>query len=289
MKGDGGLMNKIVEVLRMIKVEHTIFALPFALLGMVFAAKGIPDFKILLLVILCTLFARNAAMAFNRYLDADIDAKNPRTKDRSIPAGRLSKFFVFAFVVINSFLFILAAYFLNPLAFKLSPIALFVVLFYSYTKRFTSFSHLILGLADGIAPMGGWIAVTGRFDLEVLPLVFAVLLWVAGFDILYSLQDIEFDRKSGLYSLPARIGVSKSLFVSRIFHFIVIVLLVVFGVKVGAGFWYWIGLVSGGFLLFYEHSLIGPDDLSKIDVAFFTVNGFFSIILLIFSILDFYF
>lgn len=281
-------MNRILEVLRMIKVEHTIFALPFALLGMVFAAKGIPDIKTFLLVILCTLFARNAAMAFNRYLDADIDAKNPRTKDRSIPAGRLSRFFVLIFVIFNSILFIATTYFLNPLAFKLSPIALFVVLFYSYTKRFTSFSHLVLGLADGIAPAGGWIAVTGTFDKEVLLLSLAVMLWVAGFDILYSLQDIEFDRSQGLYSLPSRIGVKKSLFVSRLFHFTVVLLLAYFGYLTKSGLWYWIGLFIASALLFYEHTLVKEDDLSKIDMAFFTVNGFFSIIILIFSFLNFY-
>ncbi len=281
-------MNRILEVLRMIKIEHTIFALPFALLGMVFAAKGIPNIKTFLLVILCTLFARNAAMAFNRYLDADIDAKNPRTKDRSIPAGRLSRFFVLVFVIFNSILFIATTYFLNPLAFKLSPIALFVVLFYSYTKRFTSFSHLVLGLADGIAPAGGWIAVTGTFDKEVLLLSLAVMLWVAGFDILYSLQDIEFDRSQGLYSLPSKIGVKKSLFVSRLFHFVVVLLLAYFGYLTKSGLWYWIGLFIASALLFYEHTLVKEDDLSKIDMAFFTVNGFFSIIILIFSFLNFY-
>ncbi len=282
-------MNKLMEVLRMIKVEHTVFALPFALLGMVFAARGVPDLKTLVLIILCTLFARNAAMAFNRYLDADIDAKNPRTKDRAIPSGKLSRIFVLGFVVVNSFLFIGSAYLLNPLAFKLSPIALFVVLFYSYTKRFTSFSHLILGLADGIAPVGGWIAVTGSFDKDAIYLAVAVMLWVAGFDILYSLQDIEFDRSAGLYSIPAKIGVSKALFISRFFHFIVVLLLLIFGVKAGAGVWYKTGLLIGAVLLFYEHTLVRADDLSKIDVAFFTTNGFFSVILLIFSLLDFYF
>jgi len=282
-------MNKLAEVLRMIKVEHTVFALPFSLIGMVFAAKGIPDFKTFGLVVLCTLFARNAAMAFNRFLDADIDAKNPRTKNRSIPAGRLSRGFVLLFVVVNSVLFILSAYFLNSLAFKLSPVALFVVLFYSYTKRFTSFSHLVLGLADAIAPAGGWIAVRGSFDYPVVFLSLAVLFWVAGFDILYSLQDIEFDRKAGLYSLPSKLGVGKSLVVSRLFHIIVVALLIYFGYLVNAGKWYWMGLFVSSSLLFYEHSLVKKDDLSRIDMAFFTVNGFFSIILLIFSFIDFYF
>ncbi len=282
-------MNKFAEILKMIKVEHTVFALPFALLGMVFAAKGIPDIKTFALVILCTLFARNSAMAFNRYLDADIDAKNPRTKDRSIPAGRLSRFFVLAFVIANSIFFMATAYFLNPLAFKLSPIALFVVLFYSYTKRFTSFSHLILGLADGIAPVGGWIAVTGTLDTEVVYLGLAVMLWVAGFDILYSLQDIEFDRTYGLYSLPSKLGIKRSLIISRLFHIIVVVLLAWFGYILKAGFWYWIGLLIASALLFYEHTLIKENDLSRIDQAFFTVNGFFSIIVLVFSTLNFYF
>ncbi|BBB32173.1 4-hydroxybenzoate octaprenyltransferase [Thermotomaculum hydrothermale] len=281
-------MNKFMEILRMIKIEHTVFALPFALLGMIFAAKGIPDLKTFTLVILCTLFARNAAMAFNRYLDADIDAKNPRTKDRSIPAGRLSRFFVLVFVIVNSILFIGTTYFLNSLAFKLSPIAIFIVLFYSYTKRFTSFSHLVLGLADGIAPAGGWIAVTGKFDFKIIFLSLAVMLWVAGFDIFYSLQDIEFDRSEGLYSLPSRIGVKKALYISRFFHFIVVVCLFYFGYIVKAGMWYWIGLSIASLLLFYEHTLVKENDLSKIDQAFFTVNGFFSVIILIFATLDFY-
>ncbi len=280
-------MNKLAEVLRMIKVEHTVFALPFSLIGMVFAAKGIPDWKTLVLVVLCTLFARNAAMAFNRYLDADIDAKNPRTKERSIPAGRLSRFFVLMFVVVNSVLFIVSAYFLNPLAFKLSPVALFVVLFYSYTKRFTSFSHLVLGFADAIAPAGGWIAVKGNFDTPVLFIAFSVLFWVAGFDILYSLQDIEFDRSAGLYSIPAKLGVRKALFVSRLFHLISVILLVVFAYVLNAGIWFWIGIALGSALLLYEHSLVKENDLSKIDQAFFTANGFFSVILLFFALINF--
>ncbi|NOZ13483.1 MAG: UbiA family prenyltransferase [Acidobacteria bacterium] len=271
----------------MIKFEHTLFALPFAFMGMMFAAGGWPGWRLFLLVTLAMVFARSAAMAFNRLVDVDVDGENPRTKDRSLPAGRLSTRFVAVYVILNSIAFIAVCGFINPLAFFLSPLALGLVLFYSYTKRFTSFSHLVLGLGLAIAPTGGWIAVTGNFAVPPLLLSGAVLFWVAGFDVMYSLQDVEFDRVKGLHSIPARMGTGRSLLLARSFHLLTFILLAVFSLAVNAGVWFNIGVGISALLLVYEHRLVSEDDLSRLNAAFFTVNSFVSILLLVCTVLKY--
>ncbi len=280
-------MKRLIEVFRMIKFEHTLFALPFAFMGMLFAAGGWPGWRLFLLVTLAMVFARSAAMAFNRLVDADVDGENPRTKERSLPAGRLSRGFVMVYVLVNSIAFLAVCGFINRLTLLLSPVALAVVLFYSYTKRFTSFSHFVLGLGLAIAPTGGWIAVTGHFDLSPLFLSAAVLFWVAGFDVLYSLQDVEFDRTKGLYSIPAKVGTGRSLLLARAFHFLAFLLLAGFSIVIGAGHWFNIGVAVSALLLVYEHRLVSADDLSRLNAAFFTVNSFVSILLLVCTILKF--
>jgi 4-hydroxybenzoate polyprenyltransferase len=281
------MIKKLIEISKMIKIEHTLFALPFALIGVFFAAKGTPNLKVLILCILAMFFARNSAMAFNRYADADIDKENPRTKARAIPAGKLSASFVGLFVIVNVILFFITCYFINPLAFYLSPIALFIILFYSYTKRFTAYAHIILGIGLSIAPAGGWIAVKNSISITPVFLSLAVLSWVSGFDILYSLQDEQFDREHKLYSIPVKFGAKKALNIARALHFLTVIFLICFGVFANARLWYYCGVVIGSLLLGYEHSLVKYNDLSKLDAAFFTVNSFLSVILFIFTVLNF--
>lgn len=278
-----GPWRKFVLTLEMIKIEHSVFALPFALTGALlawraegFAAEGLAGR--LGWIIVAMVAARSAAMAFNRVLDAAIDAQNPRTKMRHIPAGHLSKAFAWGFTAAASALFVLAAAMLNPLCLALSPVALGVVLFYSWTKRFTSLSHLVLGLALGIAPAAAWIAMTASLDARIVWLTAAVLFWTAGFDVIYSCQDVGFDRAAGLFSLPARLGVAGALRAARIFHVLMVLCLVALaaqfelGVVAAVG----IGVVAG--LLVYEHRLVRADDLSRVDAAFFTLNGWVSVL-----------
>jgi 4-hydroxybenzoate polyprenyltransferase len=230
--------------------------------------------------------ARSAAMAFNRLVDAEIDAENPRTQIRALPAGKLSKSFVFWFVVVASLVLVFAAWHLNPLAFKLSPLALAIVFFYSFTKRFTRWAHLVLGIAMGIAPAAAWIAVRGSFDLRILLLTGAVVFWGAGFDILYSCQDYEFDRASELFSIPKAFGISKALIIARLFHMIALLLLAAMVVAFGLGKIAMIGAGIVALLLIYEHSLVKHDDLSRVNAAFFTMNGLISMGFLFFVAAD---
>jgi len=282
------MIKKLIEISKMIKIEHTLFALPFALISVFFATEGKPTFKVIGLCFLAMFFARNSAMAFNRYIDAEIDKKNPRTKKRSIPAGKLTSSFVGFFVFLNTVLFFITCFFINTLSFYLSPIALFIILFYSYTKRFTSFAHLVLGIGLSIAPAGGWIAANNSLTLTPIFLSLAVLSWVSGFDILYSLQDEKFDKELGLYSIPVKFGAKKSLIIARSLHLTTVIFLLLFGYYANAGLMYFIGVLIGTVLLSYEHSLVKYNDLSKLDAAFFTVNSFLSIILFIFTVLNFY-
>ncbi len=270
--------NSFVETMKMIKVEHSIFALPFALASAFIAANGFPSFKVLLLIIGAMIFARSAAMSFNRYLDADIDAKNPRTAMRSIPSGRLSRNYSLNFTIINSLLFILVTVFINQLAFLLSPLMLLILLGYSYTKRFTSYCHFILGIALGLAPIGAWVAVRGEIALIPIVLGVTVTLWTTGFDIIYACQDIDFDKQEKLFSIPAAIGINKSLILSRILHILMLTLLVFIGINLDLGSIYWLGLGLVIFTLFYEHSLVWGGNLQKVDMAFFTMNGIISLV-----------
>jgi 4-hydroxybenzoate polyprenyltransferase len=280
--------------IEMIKFEHSVFALPFALTGALLAfresrfdARGF-GYKLLGIVV-AMVGARSAAMAFNRILDADIDARNPRTRMRHIPAGILSTRFAWGFVLVSVLVFLLAARALNPLCLKLAPLALAVVFFYSFTKRFTAFSHLVLGFSLGIAPAAAWIAVRGTLDPRILWLTAAVMFWTAGFDIIYSCQDYEFDSHAGLFSLPRRFGMAGALWMARLLHVAMIACLGMLSVSFRLGVLSWAGILAIVLLLLYEHSLVKANDLSRVDAAFFAVNGYVSVLFFLFWAADMYF
>jgi len=262
----------------MIKWEHSVFALPFALCGAMLAARGIPTLHQLIWIIVAMVAARSAAMAFNRLADASIDAANPRTSTRALPAGQLTPMFVATFVVVTSTIFIFAAAQLNRLSLLLSPVALAVLLLYSYTKRVTRWSHLVLGFALGMAPAAAWIAIRGSLDPRVLLLTAAVTFWVGGFDVLYACQDFDFDRDAGLHSIPRYFGVRASLWIARGFHLVMVGLLVAVLLVFGLGKLAACGVLAVVLLLLYEHSLVKADDLSKLNAAFFTMNGIISVL-----------
>ena len=282
------LGTRLRTVLEMIKIEHTLFALPFAFLGMVLAAEGLPSWRTIFWIVVAMVGARSAAMAFNRLVDRHIDARNPRTATRALPAGRLSAGFVAGFVAVSAGVLLVAAWQLNPLTFACAPIALAVLLLYSYTKRFTALCHLALGLALAGAPLGAWIAVRGQIEAAPLVLAAAVLLWVGGFDILYALQDVDFDRATGLHSIPARLGVRGGLWVSGLCHLGTLVLLAllprVYAPGLGAA--YWIGVAGCALLLAWQHWIVRPGDLSRLDAAFFTANGVLSAWLFVATAVD---
>ncbi|MGE5699092.1 MAG: UbiA-like polyprenyltransferase [Deltaproteobacteria bacterium] len=280
------MLGRIGVYLEMIKVAHTVFALPFALMGAFLAAGGMPPWKTLFYIVLAMIGGRSAAMGFNRVIDADIDARNPRTKDRAIPAGQVSKPMAAAFIFLSVLLLVLSAAKLNPLCLMLSPVLLLLLFSYSYTKRFTWASHVVLGMCLGAAPLAAWIAVTGAFDPRILAVSFAVLFWVAGFDVLYALQDIEFDRSAGLHSIPRFLGVGKSLWVARGFHFAMAALLLLGYHVFRLGWWYLAGWGLCAAVLVYEHAILSEDDLSRLNVAFFNLNGAVSIALCLFTYLD---
>ena len=270
----------------MIKWEHSVLTLPFGLTGAVLAARGIPSFHTSLWIIVALVAARSAAMAFNRLADATLDASNPRTRIRALPAGKLSKSFVAGFVAVMSTILILASYQLNPLAFYLSPLALAILFFYSFTKRFTRWSHLLLGLAMGIAPAAAWLAVRGSIDPRILLLTVAVIFWGGGFDILYSCQDYEFDRTAAVYSVPKAFGVRTSLVIARLFHVLTVIFLGWMVVAFGLGRIAIAGVLLVALLLVYEHSLVKHDDLRRVNAAFFTMNGLISMGFLFFVAAD---
>lgn len=272
----------------MIKFEHTIFALPFAFMGMMLASEGWPTWRTVGWVVVAMVGARSAAMSFNRWVDRKIDAENPRTSDRALPSGKVTPGFVVTFTLTSCALLVLAAWQLNPLALALSPVALLVLLGYSFTKRFTALSHLALGLALSGAPLGAWIAVRGDVTWTPLLLAFAVLCWVAGFDVLYALQDLEFDRRSGLHSIPAWLGETRSLRLSTLLHVAMVVLLALLPRQYppGLGTSYWIGVVGCIGLLGYQHWIVRPGDLSRLNAAFFQTNGFLAVWLFAATALD---
>ncbi len=264
----------------MIKFEHTLFALPFAFLGAVMAANGLPMWWHILWITLAMIGARSAAMTFNRIADRDIDAANPRTADRELPSGKLSIGFAWSFLLVSVGLFFIAAYSLNWLTFVLSPIALLSVLGYSYAKRFTSLAHILLGWALAISPTAAWIAVRGTIDSEVpLLLSLFVLMWTAGFDVLYACQDYEFDRKAGLRSIPARFGIKNSLWIARLFHAQAFIVLLFLLLIAELGWLALAGVLAVGALMIYQHTLVKANDLSRMNAAFFTTNAFVSVIL----------
>lgn len=286
---------KIRNYLSLIKFSHTIFAMPFALIGFFLGIHQLGGIRsedrshylvLFLLVIGCMVFARSAAMAFNRWLDKNFDALNPRTAIREIPTGVISSNSALIFVIINCIAFIACTFFINRLCFFLSPVALFVILFYSYTKRFTPFCHLVLGVGLSLAPIGAYLAVTGQFSL--LPVLFslAVIFWVSGFDIIYALQDEEFDRSQSLYSIPAWLGKSKALRFSEMLHLLSAICVILAGLVGGFGAAYWIGIAVFAGMLVYQHSVVKPHDLSKVNLAFMTANGIASVVFAAFVITD---
>lgn len=270
----------------MIKIEHSVFALPFALMGALLAARGLPTIRQLGWIVIAMVGARSAAMSFNRIIDRHIDLQNPRTAGRALPAGALSVRFAVSFALVSCAVLIGAAYELNSLAFRLSPVALAILIAYSYTKRFTIFSHIVLGFCLGIAPAAAWIAVRGSLSISVLLLTAAVTLWTAGFDIIYACQDIDFDRQAGLFSVPRRWGVGRALQVSSILHLLMAALLLWLAVVEHLGWLSFLGIGVAGLLLMYEHSLVKPNDLSRLNAAFFNTNGWIGILLLLFWGID---
>lgn len=309
-------MATVKNYLSLVKFSHTIFAMPFAMIGFFLGLSFIRNavgsmgwwgsfrdlpgdtatvLKIhspgdvvlkLLLVVCCMVFARSAAMAFNRYLDRSFDARNPRTAIREIPRGIISANHALIFTIASCLLFILAAFFINSICFYLSPVALFVILFYSYTKRFTPFCHIVLGLGLSLAPIGAYLAVTGRFDM--LPVLFslAVIFWVSGFDIIYALQDIDFDKSQKLYSIPVVVGKSKGLLISELLHFLSAACVIVAGFVGGFHWLYWTGIAVFVGMLIYQHSIVKPNDLSRVNIAFMTANGIASVVFGVFVIAD---
>jgi len=276
------LLQNTRVTLEMIKWEHSIFALPFALAGAMLAAGGLPTAWQLTWIVVAMVTARSAAMAFNRIIDSEYDASNPRTKMRALPAGLLTKQFVGAFVILSCVAFIFAAAQLNRLCLYLSPVALALLLLYSYTKRFTRWSHLVLGFADAIPPAAAWIAVRGTLDWRILPLVAAVTFWVGGFDVLYACQDYDFDCQAGLHSIPRYVGIKNALLIAQLFHLVAVAFLTWTSYLFGLGVLGWLAVVLFGALLVYEHSLVEHDDLSKLNAAFFTTNGFVSVLYFLF-------
>lgn len=303
-------MTTIKNYLSLVKFSHTIFAMPFALIGFFLAVlqSNYPAWNLnktigwgydvtnftfwkihlikFLLVIICMITARSAAMAFNRYLDRNFDAQNPRTAIREIPAGIIGASSALRFTILNCLLFITATYFINPICFYLSPVALFVILFYSYTKRFTALCHLVLGLGLSLAPIGAYLAVTGVF--AVLPVLFSftVLFWVSGFDIIFALQDEAFDRSQGLHSIPAALGTAKALRVSELLHLLSAACVIAAGFYGSFGWLYWVGTAGFCGMLIYQHSIVKPSDLSRVNIAFMTANGIASVVFAVFVIAD---
>jgi len=280
------MLEKFRVFLEMIKFSHTIFALPFAFTGAVLAAEGLPSWQQAFWILIAMVGARTAAMGLNRLIDAEIDAANPRTSGRAIPAGLLGKGTVFVFVLLSTLLMFFAAGQLNRLCLYLSPVALFFLVLYSYCKRFTSLAHLVLGLCLGAAPVGAWIAIRGVVELPAVLLGLAVLFWVAGFDILYALQDLEFDRQRGLHSIPVRLGITGSLWTARLFSLVMLVLLAGLYLVSPLGGWFLAGLVVVALMLGYEHWLLRGGDLSRLDAAFFTMNGYISVAIFLFTLID---
>ena len=281
-----GFLNNLKIIFLDIKIHHTVFALPFAVMSAFLAAEGWPDWMVLFWIVVAMFGARNAAMAFNRLVDARYDGLNPRTKGRALPSGKISAGVYWFFLLFSSGLLILASYMLNPLAFLLSPVALILVFFYSLTKRFTSYSHFWLGLAISAAPVGAWVAVREEISFVSLLLGAAVVFWLAGFDVIYSCQDADSDERNDLFSIPRRFGIGTALKLAAVFHAVMILLLLVLLSEPLLDWLYLTGIVGAALMLCYEHSLVKEDDLSKVNVAFFNVNGCLSVFLMFLVIAD---
>jgi 4-hydroxybenzoate polyprenyltransferase len=302
-------MSRFGNYLSLVKFSHTFFALPFAMIGFFLGIFGwknfheiiwrnnvyetkFPGTEVLsirfLLVLICMITARSAAMAFNRYLDRHFDARNPRTAIREIPRGIISPNSALRFVILCCLLFMITSWFINPICFYLSPVALFVILFYSYTKRFTALCHIVLGIGLSLAPIGAFLAVSGRFEL--VPLLFsgAVIFWVSGFDIIYAMQDEDFDKSENLYSIPTAFGKKQALLISVLLHILSAVFVIIAGIIGGFGTWYWIGMILFTGMLIYQHTIVKSNDLSRVNIAFMTANGIASVVFALFVITDLY-
>ncbi|MBI5749895.1 MAG: UbiA family prenyltransferase [Nitrospinae bacterium] len=280
------MLKKIKILLEDIKIQHTVFALPFALMSAFIASNGVPPSDKLLWILLSMVGTRSAAMSFNRIVDVDYDRENPRTKERALPKGRIRKSNYVIFLLLSALLFIFSCFMLNRLALILSPVALLIVFFYSYTKRFTIFSHFILGLSLSLAPIGAWVAIREEVSMVSIVLGLAVIFWLAGLDIIYSCQDIEFDKRRGLFSFPVKLGIERAMRLSALFHVIMTLFLFSLFFIGNLGLLYVGGIILIAGLLYYEHSIVKPDDLTKVNVAFFNVNGIISIGLMLMTILD---
>jgi 4-hydroxybenzoate polyprenyltransferase len=277
--------SRIRTVLEMIKFEHSVFALPFALVGALLAARadgGLPTWRQILWIVVAMIGARSAAMTINRIADIEFDRRNPRTANRALPAGTLSVTFAWAFTILASGVLIVAAWQLNLLALELSPVALAILCLYSYTKRFTAWSHFVLGFCLGISPAAAWIAIRGSLDWRMLILCAAVTLWVGGFDVLYACQDVDFDRAEGLHSIPKKFGIARAMQIARVMHLAMVALLIWLATAFHLAWPAWVGIAVVALLLGYEHSLVKPNDLSKMNAAFFAVNGYISLVFLLF-------
>jgi 4-hydroxybenzoate polyprenyltransferase len=279
----------IKKYLSFVAFSHTLFAMPFAMIGFFLGVKangGIVDWRMFLLVILCMVFARNSAMAFNRFADSDVDAENPRTSNREIPTGKIKKQEALLFIILNCVLFITTTFFINRICFYLSPVALLVVLGYSFTKRFTHYSHLFLGLGMSLAPCGAYLAVVGHFDWLPVFLSLIVIFWGSGFDVIYSLQDEKFDKDNHLFSIPVLMGAKNALRFSLLLHIICAALVFIIGWDFNFGWLYWLGATAFIFLLFFQHTLVSPGNLQKVNKAFFTTNGIASVVFASFVLMD---
>jgi|HubBroStandDraft_3_1064219.scaffolds.fasta_scaffold156782_1 4-hydroxybenzoate polyprenyltransferase len=300
-------MSRFRNYLSLVKFSHTLFALPFAMIGFFLGIFGWKNFHEIIwrnniyeskspgivvlsvrfiLVLICMITARSAAMAFNRYLDRHFDARNPRTAIREIPRGIISPNSALRFVILCCLLFMLTTWFINPVCFYLSPVALFVILFYSYTKRFTALCHIVLGIGLSLAPIGAFLAVSGRFEL--VPLLFsgAVICWVSGFDIIYAMQDEDFDKSENLYSIPTAFGKKQALRISAFLHVLSAIFVIIAGIIGGFGTWYWVGIIIFSSMLIYQHTIVKPNDLSRVNLAFMTANGIASVVFALFVITD---
>ncbi len=280
------MLNRLKNYLGLVRFAHTIFALPFALMSALAAAKGIPPYDVLFWILFCMVTARTSAMTFNRIVDVELDQKNPRTQNRHLPSGKVKMSEAIGLWLTSSGLFVIGAWMLNFLAFILSFPALLIICGYSLFKRFSHYSHFVLGLSLGIAPIGAWIGVTGQFAWGPMFLVFGVLCWVAGFDTIYALMDEEFDRKTGLHSLVVCFGKIKALKIAFLLHCFSVLMVILFGWAVNLGWFYFVGTAGFGILILIEHSLVKPDDISRVNIAFFNVNGVISIGLFLFTFLD---
>ncbi len=275
------MWKKIHILLEMIKFKHTVFAMPFALMGAFLAGRGMPSLKVFFLVVLALVGARTCAMGFNRIVDNKFDAANPRTKNRALPSGAVSLAESWAMVILSGVLFFIACYFLNPLALTIAPFALTLTLVYSLTKRFTWLCHVVLGVALAFSPLGGWVAVAGSLHGYPWTLSLGVLFWVAGFDCIYACLDADFDRKAGLYSMPAKLGRKRAFNLAVLFHFLAFIFFILTGRQSGLGLIYYVGIAFTGVALFYQHLVVNPRDLSRIQVSFFSMNGLISLTLFV--------